>query len=102
MAGPTLCVSSNFSYILTGIISWGIGCGLPGVPGIYASVQEALCFIDYDTKCKHGQKYSDYYDYPQCENWIDKQDFLKSEIIFPKSIAERAKKLMESCIIQNQ
>ena len=102
MAGPTLCVSSNFSYILTGIISWGIGCGLPGVPGIYASVQEALCFIDYDTNCKHGQKYYDYYDYPQCEDWIEKQDFLESEIIFPKSIAERAKKLMESCIIQNQ
>ena len=87
---------------MTGIISWGIGCGLPGVPGIYASVQEALCFIDYDTNWKHGQKYYDYYDYLQCEDWIEKQDFLKSEIIFPKSIAERAKKLMESCIIQNQ
>ena len=56
--GPLVCKAKRGEkYILTGIISWGIKCGQKGVPGVYASVKEALCFIDFATRCVHGNKY---------------------------------------------
>ena len=66
----------NFSrYVLAGIIAWGIGCGKENVPGAYAAVTDGLCFIDWATKCKHGNLYKQFYDYSsQCgDNWIDEQ-----------------------------
>ena len=57
---------------MTGIISWGINCGIKDVPRVYSSVQKALCFIDFATKCKHGNKYTDFYNYEEnCSNWIE-------------------------------
>ena len=56
---------------MAGIISWGIGCG-DGIPGVYASVRDALCFIDWDTKCKHGLSMIGHYDYrQQCTDWMN-------------------------------
>ena len=46
-----------------GITAWGIGCGEENVPGVYASMAEATCFIDWATKCKHGDKYNNDYDF---------------------------------------
>ena len=39
------------------------------------SVTDGLCFIDWATKCKHGDSYNQFYDYSaQCgDNWIDDQ-----------------------------
>ena len=39
-------------YVQVGIVAWGLECGLPGVPGVYASVPRALCFIKMATFCK--------------------------------------------------
>ena len=65
--------SIQFRYVLAGIIAWGIGCGKDGLPGVYASVRNALCFIDWDTKCKHGSDFIGHYDYSNdCTGWIDK------------------------------
>lgn len=69
-----------FRYILTGIIAWGIDCGKEGIPGVYASVPKALCFIDFATKCKHGNKYADFYNYKECKNWFEETlDDLRSK-----------------------
>ena len=55
----------------------GIESGPPNLEGnenppIYSSIQDKLCFIDYVTKCKHGNEHIQFYDYEeQCRNWID-------------------------------
>ena len=61
----------------TGIVAWGIGCGNE-VPGVYADVTEGMCFIDWSTKCVHGQD-RDYYEMTGCgENWA-KQQYCKAK-----------------------
>ena len=85
---------------MTGIISWGIGCGTAGVPGVYASVQKALCFIDYATKCKHGEKYANFYDYKEdCHYWIDEtiDELSQKRGPIAKSFFEKAQALKHSC-----
>ena len=86
--------------MLTGIISWGIGCGTAGVPGVYASVQKALCFIDYATKCKHGDKYTKFYDYKEdCSSWIDDEidELSKKQGKIPESFLAKLQALKDSC-----
>ena len=60
-------------YVQAGITAWGKGCGRQGVPGAYADISSSLCFIHWDTKCQAGSKYSDFYDIPICDNWIDNE-----------------------------
>ena len=95
-----------FSYVLAGIIAWGIGCGKRDVPGVYVAVSDAICFIDWVTRCKHGKKYAGHYDYSsesECgENWLD-EEIAKLEIEQRTSAVARvylrkAKELKESCI----
>jgi len=67
------------TYIQTGVIAWGVECGLP-VPGVYANVSKALCFIDYATKCVKGQD-ADYYGLHGCRRWAKREYCeLKNEI----------------------
>ena len=51
--GPLMCPTAARStvnhYVQVGIVAWGIGCG-ESVPGVYANVSEALCFIDWSTR----------------------------------------------------
>ena len=64
-----------------GIVSWGIGCGTT-TPGAYSNVSDAACFIDWATKCIHGNKYNDYYNLePECGNWaVEERASLEKQI----------------------
>ena len=56
---------------MNGIIAFVVGCGNKEIPDVFASVHSALCFIDYDVKCKHGEKYISHFDYHKdCETWF--------------------------------
>merc|ERR1712002_1037976 len=75
---PLVCPSSYDpdTYEQVGIVAWGIGCGESGVPGVYASVSEAVCWIDYAMTCYYGQSTGDYASYwsnsqSQCGTWFN-------------------------------
>ena len=57
---------------MAGIIAFGIGCGNSNVPDVFASIQNALCFIDYDIKCKHNKDFITHIDYEKdCSTWYE-------------------------------
>merc|ERR1712115_634957 len=68
---PLVCPSKYdpYTYIQTGVVAWGIGCGEDNVPGVYASVSQAVCWIDYAMSCKAGSS-SSYWGYGrECQDW---------------------------------
>ena len=62
---------------------------MENVPGVYSSIEYNLCFIDKITKCLAKENDTSYYDFKDCENWID------DEIIKIKSIIEARKKRVD-------
>jgi hypothetical protein len=70
--GPLMCRVANDveSYVQVGIVAWGKGCGQEGIPGVYASIADAYCFINWATSC-----YNDHAEAvpPQCVGWLDNE-----------------------------
>jgi len=98
--GPLLCKQTAVKrFVLAGIVSWGIGCG-DGVPGVYASVKDALCFIDWDTKCKHGLDMIGHYDYrKQCTDWMNSvTSFYEENAIIFKRQLKKLRALKDTCL----
>jgi len=70
--GPLVCPDKYGTYHQTGIIAWGVECGIDGVPGVYANVTEGLCFIDWATRCHYGDNDYDY-GIRGCQKWAKRQ-----------------------------
>merc|ERR1712240_503439 len=73
---PLVCASKEdpFTYVQAGVVAWGIGCGEDNVPGVYASVPEAVCWIDYAMSCGANGGSSSYWGYgTECQDWWDTQ-----------------------------
>ncbi len=98
--GPLVCQHPRDTdrYVLAGITSAGIGCGRINVPGVYAAVPDGLCFIHWATRCKVGRKYSGFYNYPDCDNWIEKEIVLLTGGTGNEAALAKAKALQTSCV----
>ncbi|KAM6155651.1 testisin-like [Rhynchocyon petersi] len=48
--GPLVCEDSSVWYQI-GVVSWGVGCGRPNRPGVYANVSEHFRWIQKTVDC---------------------------------------------------
>ena len=91
---------------MAGVVAWSTGCGQTEVPDIFANVQDALCFIDNDIKCKHGREFIKHVDFDgKCRNWLDGEFQGLSKLpkfLIRKSVIQKKIKgihsLVESCV----
>jgi len=103
--GPLVCqesggINGKERHVLSGIIVAGVGCGDVETPDIFASINEALCFIDFDVKCKHGERYRNFFNYKrECQSWRD--DELAWRVKWPtdafKSEVRKLKRWLGTC-----
>merc|ERR1712215_194344 len=71
---PLVCPSQSRpgQYVQAGIVSRGLGCGQDGVPGVYADVDTAMCWVDWEVSCALGLNKS-YFGRPDCAGWLEEQ-----------------------------
>ena len=67
---PLVCEGASGRWYVVGLVSWGEGCGTPGVPSVYARISYFSDFIDDDPTLT-----DEYY-----ENWNRNKDPRAPEI----------------------
>ena len=79
--GPLVCPldpsnTTHTTYTQVGIVAFGVGCGEQDVPGVYTSVAEQVCWLDWVMGC--DEEYRDKHqlrDLVSCNQWLeDKQN----------------------------
>ena len=80
-------------------VAWGIGRSKTNVPGASAVITDNVGCIDCVSKCKHGNDFGYFYNYPQCDNWIDTEIFSLESSSDPndKVYLKRAELMKTSC-----
>ena len=53
--GPLVARTADNLFVQIGVVSWGIGCALPGFPGVYTRVSEFESWVREQTGIKQDQ-----------------------------------------------
>ena len=81
---------------------FGIGWGNKEIPDVFASDHDALCFIDYDIKCKHDKDFITHIDYERdCSTWYEdlvKELEAQPQVRIIKRYLKRTQALANTCI----
>merc|ERR1711863_254010 len=74
---PLVCPNPRQAgtYVQAGLVAWGVGCGEKSVPGVYASVAQGVCWIDWAATCRAGRFTGDFtsrfgFSSP-CQEWMN-------------------------------
>ena len=73
--GPLVCPidpeDPDTLYTQVGIVAWGIGCGQENVPGVYTSVAEQVCWMDWVMSCRdfHHTRFNG----DECNAWVNEK-----------------------------
>merc|ERR1711936_757728 len=63
------------TYVQAGLVAWGVGCGEKSVPGVYASVAQGVCWIDWAATCQAGRFTGDFTSRfgfsSTCQEWMN-------------------------------
>merc|ERR1719219_2926513 len=98
---PLVCPSKYEpnTYVQAGIVAWGIGCGEDNVPGVYASVAQAVCWIDMSMTCNSGST-SSYWGYGEkCDSWfINQNSRLNEDLARMQDTTLKGRKKIEALV----
>ena len=77
---------------MAGLAAFSIGGCSKGIAEIFASVSDAICFIHYETICKHGSKLADHYYYPECNDYANEKIAELEDLFATAKMTEEAVK----------
>ena len=77
--GPLVCPqnpanTTHTVYTQVGIVAFGVGCGEQEVPGVYTSVAEQVCWLDWVLGC--DPEYRDRHELSHnlaCNQWLEEK-----------------------------